>query len=148
MTAPDPLEFMVFNEIGIIDQLTTHAFTEVLPRGMTQAQFGILNHFVRLAKDQESPAKLANAFQVSRPTMSTTLARLERAGHVEITADPDDGRGKLVRITSQGRAMREECVRRLAEPLRAVRQAVRPELFEELRPLLAELRERLDRMRD
>lgn len=148
MTTPDPLEFAVFNEIGIIDQLTTHAFSEVLPRGMTPAQFGILNHFVRLGKQQESPARLASAFQVSRPTMSTTLARLERAGHVEISPDPNDGRGKLVRITERGRAMREECVMRLSEPLREVRAAIRPELFEQLRPLLAEMREKLDRMRD
>ncbi len=148
MTSSDPIEFSVFNEIGIIDQLTTHAFSEVLPRGMTPAQFGILNHFVRLEKKQDSPANLASAFQVSRPTMSTTLARLERSGHIEITPDPDDGRAKQVRITDKGRAMREECVLRLAEPLREVRATIRPDLFEELRPLLAEMREQLDRMRD
>lgn len=148
MNSPDPLEFTVFNEIGIIDQLTTHAFGEVLPRGMTPAQFGILNHFVRLGEQHESPAKLASAFQVSRPTMSTTLARLERGGHVEISPDPEDGRGKLVRITERGRAMREECVAQLSQTLREVRETIRPELFEQLHPLLAELREKLDRMRD
>ena len=148
MTSPDPLAFEVLNEIGIIDQLASHALTQVLPRNMTIAQFGVLNHFVRLGHDWQTPAQLANAFQVSRPTMSNTLARLDRAGLVDIGPDPDDGRSKRVSITGKGRAMRDECIANLSEPLAAMQAKVPSELIEKLDPLLTQLREILDHMRD
>lgn len=148
MSSDDPLAFRVLNEVGIIDQLASHAATQALPRAMTSAQFGVLNHFVRLGHEFRTPAQLASAFQVSRPTMSNTLARLERGGFVAITPDPDDGRGKRVSITAKGRAMREDCIARLAEPLAEMNAQVPRELLEELLPRLARLREILDRMRD
>ncbi|WFL78412.1 MarR family transcriptional regulator [Altererythrobacter arenosus] len=148
MSSQDPLAFRVLNEIGIIDQLAAHAMTQVLPRSMTMAQFGILNHFVRLKQEFSTPAKLASAFQVSRPTMSNTLARLERAGLVSISPDPEDGRGKRVAITEAGRAMREECVARLAQPLSDMQAQVPQELLDDLLPRLTRLREILDEMRN
>ena len=148
MTSPDPLAFKVLNEIGIIDQLASHAFTQVLPRSMTVAQFSVLNHFVRLEHDWRTPAQLASAFQVARPTMSNTLARLERAGLVEVSPDPDDGRGKRISITDKGRKMREDCIERLGEPLARMQDQVPSELIAKLDPLLTQLREILDQMRD
>ena len=147
MTSDDPQTYAVFNEIGIIDQLATHAFTQVLPGSMTTAQFGILNHFVRLEHGHRTPAQLASAFQVSRPTMTNTLARLDKAGLVEITPDPNDGRGKRVAITLAGRDMRAECIARLAEPLAEVEANVPAHLVKQLLPLLSELRQILDAMR-
>jgi hypothetical protein len=43
----DPLAFRVFNEIGIIEQLSRNLFERVLPDGLTLPQFTVLNHFVR-----------------------------------------------------------------------------------------------------
>ena len=148
MSSPDPLAFKILNEIGIIDQLASHAFTQVLPGGMTIAQFGVLNHFVRLGHEYCTPAQLADAFQVTRPTMSNTLSRLERARLVLVVPDPDDGRGKRVSITDNGRAMREDCIARLAEPLARMQAQVPSELIEKLDPLLTEVRQILDQMRD
>lgn len=148
MSSDDPIEFRVLNEIGMIDQLASHTFTQVLPRPVTQAQFNLLNHFVRLGHEFRTPAQLASAFQVSRPTMSNTLARLERAGLVSVVADPDDARGKRVSITAKGRAMRDKCIERLAEPLADMQATVPKELLVELLPRLTQLREILDHMRD
>ena len=148
MTSKDPDAYRIFSEIGIIHQLATHEFTQSLPRGMTTAQFGILNHFVRLDHGWRTPAQLAKSFQVSRPTMSNTLARMEKAALIEVIADPDDGRGKRVRLTDKGRAMREDCILRLAEPLARVQSNVSPALIEKALPLLTELRQILDRMRE
>lgn len=148
MNPPDPLPFEVLNEVGIIDQLASTAFTRVLPRPMTIAQFSVLNHFLRLGHAWRTPAQLASAFQVSRPTMSNTLARLERAGLVEIAPDPDDGRGKRVSITDQGRAMRDECLGRLSGPMAELETLVPRALFEALLPGLRELRKIMDAMRD
>lgn len=148
MTSTDPLAFAVLNEIGIIDQLANSAFTRVLPRPMTPAQFGVLNHFVRLGHEWRTPAQLASAFQVSRPTMTNTLSRLERSGLVEIVPDPEDGRGKRVSITPKGRAMREDCIARLAAPLADLQNRVEPAVFAQLHSLLRQLREIMDAMRD
>ncbi len=148
MTSSDQLAFGVFTEIGIIDQLASHAFTQVLPRSMSIAQFGILNHFVRLGHEYRTPAQLAEDFQVSRPTMSNTLSRLERSGLVEITANPDDGRGKRVSITDKGRSMREQCIAGLAAPIADMNAQVPPELLEKIHPLLTQLREIMDQMRN
>ena len=148
MTSNDPLTFEVFNEIGIIQQLTSAAFAAVLPKGMTIAQFGILNHYVRLGHDPSSPAQLASAFQVTRPTMTSTLARLEKSGLVTIKPDPDDGRGKLVALTPAGRQMREECLQRLSGPIADAQTVLSQETLAKLRPLLKEVRESLDKLRD
>jgi DNA-binding MarR family transcriptional regulator len=144
----DPLAFQVFNEIGIINQLTQASFAAVLPKGMTIAQFTVLNHFIRLGHDQQSPAQLASAFQITRPTMTSTLARMEKAGLVAIKPDPSDGRGKLVSVTAAGRGMRELCLQRLGAPLADADAVLSPEVLEALLPLLRDVRAKLDQLRD
>lgn len=148
MSETDPLAFEVFNEIGIIDQLTNAAFTAVLPKGMTIAQFTVLNHFERLGLSEKSPADLASAFQITRPTMTSTLARMEKAGLIAINPDPADGRAKLVSVTKAGRAMRETCLQRLAGPLAEAQAVLSEKTLAQLLPLLKEVREILDRLRD
>ena len=144
----DPLTFEVFNEIGIINQLTSAAFATVLPKGMTIAQFTVLNHFERLGLTEKSPADLATAFQITRPTMTSTLARMEKSDLVKIKPDPQDGRAKLVSVTAAGRKMRGECLKRLAEPMAEAEAVLSRKSLEKLLPLLREMREILDRLRD
>jgi DNA-binding MarR family transcriptional regulator len=45
---------------------------------------------------------LANLDHCSQPTMTTQVRRLEDAGLVSRTVDPDDARAVLIRITPQG----------------------------------------------
>lgn len=139
--AGDPIAFEVFNEIGIIEQLARTRVERVLP--ISLAQFSILNNFVRLGGER-SPAGLADAFQVTRQTMTSTLARLEAAGLVAIRPDPGDGRAKIVSITEAGRAMRQRCLDAQA-PLLAELQALLPEAeLAALLPGLKRLRILLD----
>jgi len=144
----DPLAFNVFTEIGIINQLTGAAFAAALPNGMTIAQFTVLNHFMRRNIDTQSPASLASAFQITRPTMTSTLTRMEKAGLVDIRPDPADGRGKLVSVTKAGRVMRDDCIKRLAGPLAEAEVALPSKTLKQLLPLLKDVRERLDKLRD
>lgn len=106
--ADDPV-YRLFNEIGIINQLSSAAFRNVLPRPLNEAMFGVLNHFCRLG-DGKSPSYLAEAFQVARPSMTNTLEKLERAGLVHIEPHPTDARGKVVYITDAGREAREDAI--------------------------------------
>lgn len=143
----DPIAFQVFNEIGIIEQLARNRFERTLPSGLTLSQFSVLNHFVRLGGER-SPASLASAFQVTRPTMTNTLQRLESAGLVAIRSDPGDGRAKIVTITEAGRALREACVAAQV-PLLAELDALLPrDDLVALLPRLRKLRMLLDKARD
>jgi DNA-binding MarR family transcriptional regulator len=144
----DPLAFEFFNEIGIIDQLTGNMLDQALPRGMTKAQFTVLNHFVRLDIAEKSPANLASAFQIRRPTITSTLARMESAGLVVIRADPKDGRAKLVSITSAGREMRERCIAALQTMIPAIETVVTDAEMRALLPALRRIRAGLDAIRD
>jgi DNA-binding MarR family transcriptional regulator len=144
----DPIAFEVFNEIGIIDQLASNMFASVMPAGMTQAQFIVLNHFVRLSVVEKSPADLANAFQLTRPTMTSTLSRMERAGLVRIRPDPADGRAKLVSITTEGRAMRDSCIAALLPLLPMIDSVVSSAELSALLPALRKIRIKLDALRD
>lgn len=146
-TPPDAPLFHVFNEIGIIAQLSSTAFARVLPDGLTMAQFSVLNHFARLG-GEKSPLRLAQAFQVTKGAMTNTLQRLEARGLVAIRPDPEDGRGKLVRITDDGLAMRERALARLRPPLAKVQEAFGTEAFAQALPFLAELRQHLDQARN
>lgn len=106
----DPPAFVVFNEIGIIEQLARNAFERVMPPGLTVAGFTVLNHMVRLGHAQRTPGEIARALQVTKGAVTGTLKRLEAGGLVTVTPDPQDGRVKQVRLTDQGRAAREAAI--------------------------------------
>lgn len=139
----DPLVFQFLTEVGIVDQLARARLESVLPDGLKISQFIVLNHLMRLGGDW-SPARLASAFQVTKGAITNTLQRLESRGLVTVLPDPDDGRGKLVRLTAAGRKMRARAVRNV-EPLLADLEAKFGEgHFARALPLLEELRKYLD----
>ncbi|MBL4618667.1 MAG: MarR family transcriptional regulator [Marinicaulis sp.] len=117
----DPTLFGVLTEIAIIAQLTTTAFERVLPEGLTQAQFGVLHHLLRLDAVQ-TIGELASAFQVTQPTMSSTVKRLLAKGYVEIVPDKEDRRIKRVSVTEIGRDAREKAVKTIAPHIAAIQQ--------------------------
>lgn len=146
MQPPDDPVFRVLNEVGIIAQLSTTMFERVMPAGMTLAQFTVLNHFARLGGTRR-PSDLARAFQVSRGTMTSTLGKLEAKGLVSIIDDAQDGRGRIVAMTDAGAAMREACIGALGPMLAALREAPGEGVFAQALPLLATIRQELDRSR-
>jgi len=142
----EDLLFRLFNEIGIIDQLASAAFERVLPKGLTPAQFAILNHCVRVG-DDKTPAQLADILQVTRATLTSTLGRLEAKGFVRLVPDENDGRSKRVLLTRAGRDARRESIRAARPLLSRARAAAPRRAVEELLPRLEELRTWLDRNR-
>jgi DNA-binding MarR family transcriptional regulator len=144
--AAGPHTFAVLNEIAIIGQLSGNAFVKVLPDGLQLAQFGVLNHMVRVG-DGWTPVKLASAFQVTKGAMTNTLQRLEARALARIEPDPADGRSKRVFITASGRQMHARCVTALAPELAALERELGGELFTRLLPDLQALRAHLDTAR-
>ncbi|MCG9914961.1 MAG: MarR family transcriptional regulator [Phenylobacterium sp.] len=135
--------FTLFNEIGIINQLSSTAFERVLPHGLTQAQFTVLNHCIRLG-DNKTPAQLASAFQVTRGTLTSTLQRLEAKGFIALVPDAKDGRSKRVLLTAAGRNAAKESIVAAAPILTRAQAALSREEVEDLMPILIKLRIWLD----
>ena len=80
---------------------------------MLALHFTVLNHLLREG-EKESPAQLASAFQVSRPSMTNTLQKLERKQYIIIESDPFDGRGKQVLLNKKGRQAHAKALQTLA----------------------------------
>ena len=103
----DPDIFKLLTEIDMIAHMVKNEFERVLPDGMTQAQFGVLNRLTRLGV-LETVSELAKAFQVAQPTMTSTLKKLQAKAYVEFVPDEQDGRVKRVAITKAGTKARAE----------------------------------------
>ena len=139
--------FELFNEIGIIAQLTRTAFEAAQADGLTLPHFTLLNHLVRLG-DGRTPLDLAQAFQVPKASLSNTLAGLERRGLVVARPNPKDGRGKLIHLTEAGRARRDNAIAALGPFIGKLAGRHDARAVPELTPQLVELRKILDTMRD
>jgi DNA-binding MarR family transcriptional regulator len=143
----DPPIFVFLNEVSIIEHLARNRLERVLPDGLRASHFVVLNHLVRLG-DGRSPARIARAVQVERPTMTNTIQKLEARGLVRIGPDPRDGRGKLVFLTDAGRVAREAAVAAAAAAIAPIAAGIPANAFEAALPLLRRLRAALDTARD
>ena len=139
--------FGFFNEIGIINQLSSALFQKRLPDGVTVAQFSVLNHLIRV-QDGQTPLKLATAFQVPKTSMTHSLAELERRGLVEMRRNPDDGRSKRVWLTEAGRTFRDKAIAALGADAARVSPKLDLVAVNAAIPVLAEVRRILDEDRD
>lgn len=149
MSDSDPrrLIFTLFNEIGIINQLSTARFARVLGPDLNPSEFGVLNHFVRLG-DGKTPSYLAKAFQMTKPSMTAILAKLERKGYVEIVGSQEDRRQKIVTLTEPGRAARSKGLQAMAPLADIVLESQDLSELEAILPKLQALREFLDQERN
>lgn len=138
--------FSLFTEIGIINQLMMSEFNHLMPDGVHISHFGVINHLCRVG-DGWTPLRLANAFQVTKATMTNTLARLSARGFVEVRANPADGRSKLVFITPEGRAFQKRAIASLMPAIEKMGRELNLEAMMKITPQLEKLREYLDNNR-
>lgn len=142
-----PALFELFNEVGIIAQLSRASFEARLPKGILLTHFSVLNHLVRVG-DGPTPLHLASAFQVPKTSMTHTLGGLDKAGFIELRPHEKDGRSKRVFITEKGKAFRDEAIGLLAPDLAAMAADLDMEALASVIPQLRALREYLDKARD
>lgn len=138
--------FGFFNEVGIINQLSTAILANSLPDGVHPSHFAIVNHLVRTG-DGKSPVRIAGAMQVTKNTMTHSLKVLEDRGLITVEPDPEDGRGKLVRLTETGRAFRESAIRNVLERFEDIVEPKHREIMTRLIGDLQVLRKHLDENR-
>ena len=139
--------FRLFNEIAIIEQLSRAMLESVMPPGLIQPHFAVLNHLTRVA-DGRTPLDLARAFQVPKTSMTHTLAGLVARGFVEERPNPDDGRSKRIWLTDAGRAFRETTIAALHPTFAPLLAGFPPDRAAALLPDLEALRRVLDTARD
>jgi DNA-binding MarR family transcriptional regulator len=142
-----PRQFVLhtlLTEINIASHLIATRFERLAPGGLTEPQFGVLNHFARLKKVAESPTQLARAFQVSKGAMTNTLQRLEARGYVTVEPDPADGRAKIVRPTPAGLAARDAALAEISPAFEPLFENIATGQLEAVLPLIRKLRFALD----
>ena len=116
----DPVLFKVLTEISIISNLADREFEKLMPGGLTLAQFGVLNHLLRLGV-QETIGEIASAMQVAQPSMSSTVKKLTDKNYVNLIPDTEDRRVKRVKVTPAGRGARDRAVKAVAPGLAALK---------------------------
>ncbi len=138
--------FGYFTELGIITQLATAMFAKSLPDGVHPSHFSILNHLSRLG-DDKPPARIASAMQVTKNTMTHSLKVLQNRGYIEVRPDPEDGRGKRVFLTPEGRAFRDAAIVGVTELFRDVIGPEQIAIMQRTHADLVEMRKHLDENR-
>ena len=146
MDIDQSLIFQLFNEIGIIEQLSKAQLEAQLPDGLKAPQFGVLNRFCRLG-DNETPQSLASAFQVTKGAMTNTLKRLSDRELIIIRPDEKDGRSKRVFITEKGKDVRNQSIKAVSEKFMILNDHFDRAEVEAALPFLNKLRVFLDNNR-
>ena len=142
-----PLYFRLFNEVGIIAQLSGRVLESRLPDGLLEPHFRVLNHLSRVG-DGRTPQAMASAFQVPKTTVSHQVGVLVRHGLVRVAPNPKDGRPKCVWLTDEGRALRERVSHGFGDVVAEWSHTITPEEVADLVPRLERIRKFLDADRE
>src|SRR5579859_308133 len=106
---PLALERQVCFALSVAARSVLSVYRPILePMGLTHPQY-----LVMLALWGQSPLavkELIELLQLDGPTLSPMLKRLEAAGLVTRSRDPQDERQLRVELTGQGRALREQAL--------------------------------------
>jgi DNA-binding MarR family transcriptional regulator len=139
--------FGFFNEIGIVSQLSSALFGRLVPQNVHLSHFIVLNHLTRI-RDGRTPLEIANALQVTKATMSHTLTVLGKHGFIAIEPHATDGRSKVVRLTAEGRAFREQAIASMAPAFQYLAENISAEELQTALPVLEKVRKLLDAERN
>ena len=89
-------------------RITQHYDAELARVGLRTTQYSLLSHVLKLGPIQ--PGALAQAMKMEPSTLTRNLKPLVTAGWVEV-AGGADGRSRLIGITDDGRAKRQDAQR-------------------------------------
>jgi DNA-binding MarR family transcriptional regulator len=85
----------------------------------------------------ERPSGLADRAGVSKQTINHVLRDLEHLGYIELRADPDDNRARLVRLTVRGRRLVDAMFDAAAATERELESTLTPAQRRELKAVLS-----------
>jgi DNA-binding MarR family transcriptional regulator len=84
-------------------------------------------------------AQLAAHAGMTKQSMHETVSHLERHGYLVREPDPQDARGRLVRLTPAGRALETDAHTAIADVLETWRDRLGPERFDALWAILQDV---------
>ena len=113
------------------ERLTAAGYAEVTP-----AQFALLRY---PGVDGMRPSDAAELAGISKQTVNDLLGELERGGYLERKPHPDDGRGRIVRLTPRGKRLQRTAVRIGHEVEAAWAAEIGPERIAVLRETLEQM---------
>ena len=104
MTIPTEPVLTLFAAVSAAHHAAQRLIEARLPKGMSAAQFAVLERLARLGEGQ-TPVSVAQAFGWPKTSMSHTLAVLESRGLLRLEPNPRDGRSKCLWLTPKGRTI-------------------------------------------
>ena len=129
------MEGMTEDRVAILVKKTALAIEKkanrmLSPYGLTDTQFKVLMCLYRNPRHALRQVDLEEMLAMRNPTITGIVQNLERGGFVRRTANPEDGRSKLVtlagstlalmeELTGVGEALEEHVTRTLSEAERA-----------------------------
>lgn len=135
----EPLELLMFGAIG----MTALALSAASAGELTLSQWRVLVVLGRA--DRARVGELATAIGTSLPSTSRLVRRLERRGLVTTERDMEDRRATLVRMTTQGRHLRDDVIERRRTMMEAAISVSAPRLPRGLAEGLSALARAFDR---
>lgn len=118
-----------------------------MPDGLHVSHFAVLNHLVRV-RDGVTPLTIANAFQVTKGTMTNNLSVLSKRGLIRMVPHETDGRSKVVFLTDEGRDFQQKAIASLFPAIAKFDEKLDWERVINLVPELERIRKVLDDNRD
>ncbi len=135
----------LFTEIAIIEHLVRQRFEPAQLADLSAAEFGVLNHFVRLGKSEDKLETLAWCFQVERAHMRATVTTLAARRLVDV--DWVDG-SECVFVTPAGRAKHAEAVDDMTPDIVEIMSELDPVNLRTTAETLKEIRRTFDNLPD
>ena len=141
-------------QIGTLFRGPAQAVQAHIAQRLAQMGFGDLSEahmavFIHIDHDRANPgvgsrlSVLADRAQMTMQSMGYLVDNLESWGYVERTADPTDGRAKLIRLTRRGWDLHDAADRIVPELEKKWEGRLGKARFSKLRVLLEELAENL-----
>jgi DNA-binding MarR family transcriptional regulator len=122
-----------------LDELRSRIYAGAVEAGFGDLRPTHVTLFRWPGPDGRRPTQVAEDTQISKQRVRDLLRDLERLGYLELEADPEDGRARLIRLTERGRRLHAATLRTQSEIERDWAERVGRERFRILMETLAEL---------
>lgn len=139
-TAVKPQGCTHFKLRKLVRRVARHYDAEVGKSGLRTTQYSLLSHVAKLGPLR--PVDLAAAMQLDASTLTRNLRPLVDAGWLEQGAGPD-ARSRLVTITAEGRAKRQQAQRHWRQAQESLNAALGADRVAALHSLIDDCMSRL-----
>ncbi len=113
---------------------------------LTSSQSFVLGYLTRHAGEPVTPGELGRHFDLSQPTVTGILQRLEAKGFIRYAEDSGDRRKKRICVTEKAQEIHQQVVLRFRETERLITQGMSERETKELLALLDRVIENIGRV--